>query len=107
MIRIEISQLDTRKNVLKTFHLPYNKKQFLYLTRDTFLTLLSQKIDNPTKVDGSVTNYNAITHPNPIEGVNIRVERHNCPPIFINLSIVDFDNLTNSVLPFLKDLFGE
>tara|TARA_S200000501_G_C20578707_1_gene636241 strand:+ start:375 stop:692 length:318 start_codon:yes stop_codon:yes gene_type:complete len=104
MIRIEISQLDTRKNVLKTFHLPHNEKEFLYLTRDTFLTLLSQKIDNPIKVDGSVMNYNAITHPDPIEGVSIAVERHNCPPIFINLSLVDFDNLTDGVLPFLKDL---
>jgi len=104
MIRIEISQIEHQKNVLKTFHLPHNEKEFLYLTRDTFLTLLSQKIDNPIKVDGSVINYNAITHPNPIEGVSIAVERHNCPPIFINLSLVDFNNLTDGVLPFLKDL---
>ena len=103
MIRIEISQLDNRKNILKTFHLMGNTG-FLYEIRDTFLTLLSQKISNPIKVDGSVMNYNAITHPNPIEGVSIAVERHNCPPIFINLSLVDYHNLTNDVLPFLKDL---
>lgn len=103
MIRIEISQLDRRNNVLKTFHL-MGDKGFLYKIRDTFLTLLSQKISDPIKQDGTVTNYNAITHPNPVEGVDIVVERHNCAPIFINLSLVDFDNLTDGVLPFMKDL---
>lgn len=91
-------------DILKTFHLPHNEKEFLYLTRDTLLTLLSQKINDPIKVDGSVTNYNCNTYPNPIEGVDIVVERHNSSPIFINLSLVDFDNLTDGVLPFIKDL---